>query len=360
MRLITFRHQQSQEIGALIDSDTKAIRLQAAQQLRTGQPAPHLESLLAFLQGGSAARETAQVALDFAVSQRPDGVALARTEIQLLSPVPRPESIREFMVFEQHITNCLRKFSLPRWLGALDEKIDDTFGRKATLAYRMNRAWYERPIYYKGNRFNVVGDGAPIPMPAYTERLDWELEFGIFLGKKGRDIPKAAAHEHIGGFTVFNDFSARDIQAREMAGRLGPAKGKDFDGGNALGPVLVTPDEISDPYNLEMKARINGEDVSRGHTRHMHWSFEDMIAYVSQDETLHPGEFFGSGTATAPESGRDRRCCGLEMDRFLKIGDQVELEVEGIGILTNYIVAPSEPSRLGNDFAGRIQESSSK
>ena len=147
--------------------------------------------MLAFLQGGSAARETAQAAIDFAVSQRPDGVALARAEIQLLSPVPRPESIREFMVFEQHITNCLRKFSMPRWLGALDERIDDTFGRKATFAYRMNRAWYERPVYYKGNRFSVVGDGAHIPMPAYTQRLDWELEFGIFLGKKGRDIPKA-------------------------------------------------------------------------------------------------------------------------------------------------------------------------
>ena len=351
MRLITFRHQQKEEIAALVDSDTKAIRLQAAEQFRTGQPAPHLNSMLAFLQGGSQARDTAQSALDFALLQRPDGVSLDRAALQLLSPVPRPESIREFMVFEQHITNCLRKFSMPRGVGVIDEWIDGAFGRKATLAHRMNRAWYERPIYYKGNRFSVVGDSANIVMPSYTKRLDWELEFGIFLDNTGQNISKEKAREYIGGFCVFNDFSARDIQGREMAGRLGPAKGKDFDTGNAIGPVLVTPDEIPDPYNLVMKARINGEDVSWGHTRGMHWTFEEMIAYVSRNETLHPGEFFGSGTATVPESGENRRCCGLEMGRFLKIGDKVELEVERIGILTNHIVASLEGNPPGPQSA---------
>ena len=181
-------------------------------------------------------------------------------------------------------------------------------------------------------------------IPAYTKRLDWELEFGIFIGKEGRDIPAEKAREYIGGFSIFNDFSARDIQGQEMKSRLGPAKGKDFDGGNAIGPVLVTPDEIPDPYNLSMKARVNGEEVSVGNTRGMHWTFEQMIAYVSQGETLHPGEFFASGTATVPESGKDRRGCGLEMGRFLKAGDTVELEVERIGVLTNYIVVP------GHDF----------
>jgi 2-keto-4-pentenoate hydratase/2-oxohepta-3-ene-1,7-dioic acid hydratase in catechol pathway len=342
VRLITFRHQGKEEIGALVDSDTKAIRLQSAEQLRNGQPSPHLNNMVAFLQGGSQARDTAQLVLDFALSQRPDGISFDRAAIQLLSPVPRPESIREFMVFEQHITNCLRKFSMPRWVGIIDEWIDDTLGRKATLAHRMNRGWYERPIYYKGNRFSVVGDNAGIVIPSYTKRLDWELEIGIFLDSTGQNIPKEKAREYIGGFCVFNDFSARDIQGREMAGRLGPAKGKDFDTANAIGPVLVTPDEIPDPYNLVMKARINGEDVSWGHTRGMHWTFEEMIAYVSQNETLHPGEFFGSGTATVPESGKNRRCCGLEMDRFLNIGDKVELEVERIGTLTNHIVASLE------------------
>jgi len=344
VRLITFRHDAKLEVGALAEDGSKVVRLQTAEGLRTGRPNPHLESMLAFLQGGSAAREAAQAALEFARSQHPVGVVLDRAGLQLLSPVPRPESIRDFMVFEQHVTNCIRKFEMPRWLASLDESLDRMFGRKATLAYRKNRAWYQRPVYYKGNRLSVVGDGASVVMPAYTQRLDWELEFGIFIGQTGTNIPREKAREFIGGYTIFNDFSARDIQGREMASRLGPAKGKDFDTGNAIGPHLVTPDEVPDPYNLAMKARVNGEEVSSGHTRGMYWTFEQMIAYVSQAETLHPGEFFGSGTGTVPESGQNRRGCGLEMDRFLKVGDKVELEVERLGILTNYVVAAA-PSR---------------
>ena len=339
MRLVTFCRQGLEEIGAFVDEDRRIVRLQAAHQLQAGRTSRHLGSMLAFLQGGLAARDTARAALEFALFRSPDEVVVERAEVELLSPVPRPESIREFMVFEQHIINSLRKFAMPRWLGALDEWLDDTFGRKATAAYRLNRLWYERPIYYKGNCFSVVGDGARVTIPRYCRTMfDWELECGIFLCKQGRDIPQEQARDYIGGYTIFNDFSARDIQAREMGGRLGPAKGKDFDGGNAIGPALVTPDEVSDPYNLVMRARINGEEVSYGHTKGMYWTFERIIAYVSQSETLYPGEFFGSGTGTVRESGKHRRCCGLEMGRFLKPGDTVELEVERLGTLTNYIV----------------------
>lgn len=347
MRLITFRNKRgtqfpgvpAEEIGALTDADTKVVRLQAAEELRRGQPDPHLASMLAFLEGGPAARETAHAALDFALARGPENVILDRGEIEMLSPVPRPESIRDFMSFEQHSINCLRRLSMPRWRGVLDEWIERAFGRKATLAYRMNRAWYERPLYYKGNRRSVVGDGATVAIPSFTTKLDWELEWGIFLCKPGRNIPAEKAREYVGGYTVFNDFSARDVQAKEMAGRLGPAKGKDFDSGNAIGPALVTPDEVPDPYNLMMRARINSEAVSLGHTKGMRWSFEEMIAYVSRSETLYPGEFLGSGTGTVPESGKNRRCCGLEMGRYLKAGDKVELEVERIGTLTNFVVA---------------------
>jgi 2-keto-4-pentenoate hydratase/2-oxohepta-3-ene-1,7-dioic acid hydratase in catechol pathway len=243
------------------------------------------------------------------------------------------------MSFEQHAINCLRRLSMPGWRGVLDEWIEGIFGRKATLAYRMNRAWYERPLYYKGNRRSVVGDGARVAIPSFTQRLDWELEWGVFLCKTGRDIPTEKARDYIGGYTIFNDFSARDIQAKEMAGHLGPAKGKDFDGGNAIGPALVTPDEIPDPYNLTMHARVNSEEVSYGHTKGMRWSFEEMIAYVSRSETLYPGDFLGSGTGTVPESGENRRCCGLEMGRYLKAGDKVEVEVERVGRLTNFVIA---------------------
>jgi 2-keto-4-pentenoate hydratase/2-oxohepta-3-ene-1,7-dioic acid hydratase in catechol pathway len=338
MRLVTFEIQGRQEIGALTERDSKIIRLQAADHLRSGEANPHLQTMLAFLQGGSAARDAAQRAIEFALSQRPESVTIERASAELLSPVPRPESIREFMVFEQHVINCTRRFGMYRWVASLDRAVEKTLGRKATLAYRLARPWYERPVYYKGNRMNVIGDGASVTMPRYTKAFDWELEFGIFLCRQGRDIPKEKASDFIGGYTIFNDFSARDIQKKEMGGRLGPAKGKDFDGGNAIGPVLVRPDEVPDPYNLAMRARVNGEGVSYGHTKGMRWSFEELIAYVSQDETLYAGEFFGSGTGTVPESGADRCCCGLEMGRFLRSGDTVELEVERIGKLTNHVV----------------------
>jgi 2-keto-4-pentenoate hydratase/2-oxohepta-3-ene-1,7-dioic acid hydratase in catechol pathway len=341
MRLATYQLQGVQEIGALTEADSTILRLQAAEQLRSGGGNPHFQSMLEFLRGGSAARDAAQRAIEFALSQRPESVAIQRASVKLLSPVPRPESIREFMVFEQHVINCTRRFGMPRWVASLDRTVEKALGRKATLAYRLAKPWYERPVYYKGNRMNVIGDGVGVTVPRYTKAFDWELEFGIFLCKQGRDIPREKARDFIGGYTIFNDFSARDIQKREMGGRLGPAKGKDFDGGNAIGPVLVTPDEIPDPYNLAMRARVNGEEVSYGHTKGMRWTFEELIAYVSQDETLYPGEFFGSGTGTVPESGANRCCCGLEMGRFLKAGDTVELEVERIGKLTNHIVGPS-------------------
>src|SRR5579864_2946912 len=219
MRLVTFQQQGHQEIGALAERDSKIIRLQSAEQLRSGETDPHFQSMLAFLQGASGSRDAAQRTVEFALSQQPEGVAIERASVELLSPVPRPESIREFMVFEQHVINCTRRLGMPRWVASLDRLVEKTLGRNATLAYRMARPWYERPIYYKGNRMNVIGDDASVTIPRYTQKFDWELEFGIFLCRQDRDIPKEKARDFIGGFTIFNDFSARDIQAKEMGGR---------------------------------------------------------------------------------------------------------------------------------------------
>ena len=341
MRLCTFQIDGCSELCALAEDDTLVVRLQAALIASRGEPDPALDSMLAWLSAGPAGTRAAQQALAWALATRPDGVLRRAGEpgVQQLSPLPRPESIREFMNFEQHVINCARKFGMGPWRARVDEWIEALFGRRFTRAYRDSLPWYERPVYYKGNRFSVVGHEARVTVPPYTHAFDWELEFGIVIGQGGRDIPADAARNHIAGYVVFNDFSARDIQGREMGGRLGPSKGKDFDTGNAIGPVLVTPDEVPDPYNLAMSARINGEEVSRGHSSGMRFSFEDIIAYVSRSETLYPGEFFGSGTATVPESGRDRRGCGVEMGRFLKPGDVIELEVERLGILRNIIVA---------------------
>ncbi len=134
------------------------------------------------------------------------------------------------------------------------------------------------------------------------------------------------------GYTIFNDFSARDAQEIEMTCPFGPAKGKDFDRGSAMGPWIVTRDEVPDPAALTMIARVNGEEWSRGNSRTMVHGVEAMIAHVSRDETLHPGEIFGSGTVGGG--------CGLELDRWLSPGDVVELEVEGIGVLRNRVVRP--------------------
>jgi 2-keto-4-pentenoate hydratase/2-oxohepta-3-ene-1,7-dioic acid hydratase in catechol pathway len=340
MKLLTYRHAQATEIGALLPGGDELLRLQAASVVRFDGPADCFVDMLAFLRGDEAARDGARHLLEWAVVARPQGLLLPVADVKWLAPVPVPESIREFMNFEQHVINCARQFGMPPWRQKIDRFIERRFGREHTLAHRSSRPWYERPVYYKGNRFSVVGPQAEVQIPHYTRVFDYELEFGIFLSRGGRNIPRGQAHRHIGGYVVFNDFSARDIQGREMGGRLGPAKGKDFDTGNAMGPLLVTPDEIPDPYNLTMQARINGERVSLGNSRDMRFRFEDVIAYVSQAETLHPGEFFGSGTC----SGADGVGCGVEHGRFLRAGDEIELEVEHLGVLRNRIVAaPADP-----------------
>jgi 2-keto-4-pentenoate hydratase/2-oxohepta-3-ene-1,7-dioic acid hydratase in catechol pathway len=334
MRLVTFIDRQGTTgIGALVDEDRKIAALQAGASARDGAESPHFASMLAFLEGGLEARDNGLEIVDYVLSQAPPDAIIPLDSVTLLAPVPHPGSIRDCLCFEQHIINAVRVAGLKR-LAPLDEWLERTFGRKRSIAYLANKAWYELPLYYKGNCFSVVGTDAEVRMPPYTQRFDYELEFGAFIGKKGADIPKKQALSHIGGYTVFNDFSARDIQLREQAGRLGPTKGKDFDTGNAMGPCLVTPDEIGDPYDLTMTARVNGEEWSRGTSADMGWSFEELIWYISQSETLHPGEFLGSGTC----SGAQGRGCGLEMGRFLKEGDVVELEVERIGVLRNRIV----------------------
>jgi 2-keto-4-pentenoate hydratase/2-oxohepta-3-ene-1,7-dioic acid hydratase in catechol pathway len=334
MKLVTFMQKDDmQDIGVLVNNDQSIVILQNGTKAVRGEPSPYFTDMLAFLRGGSAAQDQAQAIVEYVTSQQPPNAIVSLDRVTLLAPVPRPESIRDTMAFEQHIINSTRVVGLKRF-APVDEWLERVFGRKRSLAYRFNRAWYERPVYYKSNRFSVVGSDSEVRIPAYTQRFDYELEWGIFIGKPGVDIPKERARDYIGGYTIFNDFSARDIQMREMSGRLGPAKGKDFDTSNAIGPCLVTPDEIPDPYNLAMAARVNGEYWSRGTSADMYWTFEEIIAYMSQSETLYPGEFIGSGTC----SGAQGRGCGLEMGKFLKAGDLIELEVERIGILRNKIV----------------------
>jgi 2-keto-4-pentenoate hydratase/2-oxohepta-3-ene-1,7-dioic acid hydratase in catechol pathway len=168
------------------------------------------------------------------------------------------------------------------------------------------------------------------PWPSYTGKLDFELELAMIVGRKGRDIAKDEAKEHVFGFTVLNDFSARDVQAREMSAWLGPAKGKDF--ATSLGPCILTADEVGAEPDLEMICRVNGDEWGRARSSNTHWKWSDMIVHVSKDEEIFPGDVYGSGTPGG--------CCGLDLGRELHPGDVVELEIEKIGTLRNTVGEP--------------------
>jgi 2-keto-4-pentenoate hydratase/2-oxohepta-3-ene-1,7-dioic acid hydratase in catechol pathway len=331
MKLVTFQQRPSQQprVGAFIADGTSVIDL-AAAATALGIESHPFSDMLTLLGAGPSGLKVAQLCLEHSAAE--SHLLHPLDTIQLLAPVPRPASIRDCMAFERHLINCMRTVVGKRFAPAvwLDRGLERLLGRGFL---RPNRVWYQRPIYYKGNPASVIGPEATVEWPSFTKKLDYELEFGVFIGKSGRDIPVDRTREHIAGYCIFNDFSARDVQLEEMKGRLGPAKGKDFDTGNAMGPWLVTPDEVPDPYALEMIARVNGEEWSHGTSAGMRYSFEEMIAVISECETLVPGDFIGSGTVPTG--------CGLELDRWLKPGDVVELEVGGLGVLRNTIRANS-------------------
>lgn len=213
-------------------------------------------------------------------------------------------SLRDFIAFEQHI-----------------KTVRDKRGAEVPPA------WYELPVYYKGNYRTLIGHEQPITWPRYSELMDYELELACVVGKQGINLTAEEAPAYIGGYTVMNDWSARDIQFRESSVGLGPSKGKDF--GTSIGPWLVTPDEFN-PLDARMTARINGKLWSDGNIGTIHWSFPQMIAHVSMDEAIYPGDILGSGTVGGG--------CAAEHGHWLQNGDLVELEVEGIGVLQSRVV----------------------
>lgn len=315
MKLATFIAPDGAEhIGALLPGE------QALADFTASDAAPQFRDMLALIDGGAAALEAARRLL---ANPR---ITHALSALSLMAPLPRPRRLRDCLCFEKHF----RQSRANRYLFGIGT------ARLDPATVELPKVWYERPIYYKGNHFSVVGSGAEVHWPAYSQVIDYELEIGLVTARGGKNIKVGEAGAHIFGYTIFNDFSARDAQYIEMAGSLGPAKGKDFDTGNAMGPWLATADEIPDPQALTMVTRVNGEEWSRGNSRDMQHTFNKVVAYVSEEETLYAGEVLGSGTVGGG--------CGNELGRFLKHGDVIELEVSGIGILTNRIVAPHVPA----------------
>lgn len=263
-----------------------------------------------FIEGGEQSLAAAQEAIEWATQENlaDDASPLHDlASLTLRAPVPHPPLLRDFMAFETHLKNIY-----PR------------------LGRDIPPEWYNLPIYYKGNAGSIGAHGEDVAIPSYADVLDFEFEMALVIGKGGANIPREEAMQHVFGYMIYNDFSERIIQAREMTVGLGPAKGKDFIRGHVLGPWLVTADEIPNVYDLHMVARVNGEVWCDANSSSIHWHFEDMIAHASRDEELRPGEVFGSGTVGNGS--------GAERGVALKRGDVVELEVAGLGVLRNRVV----------------------
>ena len=242
-------------------------------------------------------------------------IAIKESEASLLPPVTNPDTFRDFYAFEQHVKAA-------RKLRGLE----------------MHPDWYKLPIFYFSNPTTLYGHGEIVPYPTGTEELDFELEFAIIIASGGQNIKKENADKMIAGYTILNDWSARDLQREEMQLNLGPAKGKDF--ANSFGPYMVTPDELTDAWDnnklhLRMTCHVNGKLISDGNTNDLYHSFPTMIERASMNVDLRPGDYIGSGTVGTG--------CILELrpestGGWLKRGDVVRLEIEHIGVLENTIV----------------------
>ncbi len=239
-------------------------------------------------------------------------------EIVLLPPIPEPPSVRDFYAFEQHV--------------------------KAVRARRgadMIPEWYEIPTFYFTNNSEIYGHDQDVPYPIGSNELDIELEIACVIGREGKNISVEEAENYIAGYTIMNDWSARDFQRKDMKLNLGPGKGKDF--ATSIGPWIVTPDELaprrtgtgaSERYDMTMLARVNGKEISHGNFKDIYYSFPQMIAWASRNARLRPGDVLGSGTIGTG-------CVleiGTEVHPWFQRGDVIELEIDGIGVLRNHIV----------------------
>lgn len=249
-------------------------------------------------------------------AQARSGGGVAYEESALVLPY-KPASIRDFVTFESHVEGVRR--SIDHAVGVPD-------------------AWYDNPTFYFTNPHSLYGPGQPVPKPALCHALDFELEVGVVLGRGGSSLPEGEARDAIFGYTIVNDWSARDLQSREMQVGLGPAKGKDF--ATSIGPWIVTADEL-EPFHdadgfldLDCKAYVNGELIGHDRLSHMHWTFPQMIAYASRDSVVLAGDLLASGTTggggcLAELWGRN----GSQTPPPLQPGDVVSIEVQSLGSL---------------------------
>ncbi|MBH1935434.1 fumarylacetoacetate hydrolase family protein [Streptomyces sp. AV19] len=324
MRLVTFeKPSHSPRLGALLDDDAVVLDLAAAAP---GDSA--FASMQALIDAGEGGLDRARELC----ARRPGGALHSRAGVRLRAPLPRPARLRDCGLFIAHLVDGLRELARRMAATAADPaaRFEELM---ASGKFDLNPLFRERVLYYTGDHLSVSGPEDEITAPAGSAELDYELEFAAVIGRTARGVKPDAAREHIFGYTVFNDWSARDIQAMIMPAGAGPCEGKDFADSNTLGPCIVTRDELPDPYSLTMTARVNGEEWSRGTTDGMHHTYEDAVVHLSRDRAIQAGDVLGSGTVP---SGT-----GFDLGKRLRDGDTVELEIEGIGILRNRVRIPA-------------------
>ena len=321
MKLISYLKEGNEQLGVLIDDRIYDVELIHPDIPNTmNMFLNYWEELFPVMQAG-----------ELAIQEREthSSKSIPLESVSLLSPVPLPASCRDGYAFRQHVAAARRNRKVP-----------------------MIPEFDQYPVFYFTNHHGIQGPGDVRCMPDHFERLDFELEVAIVIGKHGRNIPVAEADEYIAGLMIMNDLSARTLQAEEMLLNLGPAKGKDF--ATATGPWLVTLDELSEfevsckeghtgkSWNLRMHCRVNGVQVSDGNLAEMDWTFAELIERASYGVDLYPGDVIGSGTVGTG--------CFLELngtgklndpnytEQWLREGDVVEMEVDGLGLLSNTIV----------------------
>lgn len=302
MKFVTFTNpEQQQRAGILMNDSVVDLHLASNGELP--------ETMADFLENQSQYIPLVQTLLE-----TKDLPSINLKNIQLNAPLPSPTSFRDFVAFETHVKNATKRAG-------------DTVAPE----------WYEMPIFYFSNPNAMKGPQEEVKRPSRCVRLDYELELACVIGKEGKNIKASEAEDYIFGYTILNDWSARDIQMKEMKVLLGPAKGKDF--ATSIGPYFVTKDEL-EPYrvgnrfDLEMTAKVNGEVLSKGNFKDIYYTFGDMIERASEDVTLYSGDIIGSGTVGFG-------CLmelGTEVHRWLEPGDEVELTITGLGSLKNTII----------------------
>jgi fumarylacetoacetate (FAA) hydrolase len=322
MKLVTFLSSDRQERVGIV-SEGQVIDAQAALQASgDGSLAAHTHDMLGVIREQKIVLPAFLAILKaHKAGKLPAQCLQPEAQAYLLSPVPRPVSMRDGYAFRQHVEAARKGRGLP-----------------------MIPEFDNFPVFYFTNHLAVTGPGDVSVQKLAQERLDFELEVAIVIGKEGRNIPAARADEHIFGYMIMNDWSARHLQTEEMKLNLGPAKGKDF--ATSLGPWLVTRDELAAHavagasgarHDLKMRAFVNGKQLSFGNLKDMNWTFAQIVERASYGVTLHPGEVIGSGTVGTG--------CLLELNGskitdnlWLKVGDRVVMEVDGLGRLENSVL----------------------